>query len=85
MRRIEARPRRVIGKAEIMTDSDNPRFLVTNLPACDFKGDTGPALRRTLLHTHHRLWLAVLAHLLVERMQERPWRRWCVSERARIA
>jgi hypothetical protein len=29
--------RRVIGKAEVMAQGDNPRFIVTNLPAAGFK------------------------------------------------
>jgi Transposase DDE domain group 1 len=33
------RARRVIGKAEVNALGDNPRFLVTNLPAQGFKGD----------------------------------------------
>lgn len=33
------RPRRVIGKAEVMAAGDNPRFVVTNLPARGFKAD----------------------------------------------
>lgn len=32
-------PRRVIGKAEVSVLGDNPRFLVTNLPAKGFKGE----------------------------------------------
>lgn len=34
-----SRARRVIGKAEVMTAGDNPRFIVTNLSATGFKGD----------------------------------------------
>jgi hypothetical protein len=34
-----SRARRVIGKAEVMAAGDNPRFVVTNLPAHGFKGD----------------------------------------------
>lgn len=34
-----SRERRVIGKAEVMAAGDNPRFVVTNLPARGFKGD----------------------------------------------
>jgi hypothetical protein len=34
-----SRARRVIGKAEVMAAGDNPRFLVTNLPAGGFKDD----------------------------------------------
>lgn len=34
-----SRLRRVIGKAEVMTAGDNPRFIVTNLPAGGFKAD----------------------------------------------
>ena len=34
-----SRSRRVIGKAEVSVLGDNPRFLVTNLPARGFKGD----------------------------------------------
>jgi hypothetical protein len=35
-----SRSRRVIGKAEAMSAGDNPRFVVTNLPAEGFKGDS---------------------------------------------
>jgi hypothetical protein len=34
-----SRARRVIGKAEVMAEGDNPRFVVTNLPVSGFKGD----------------------------------------------
>lgn len=34
-----SRSRRVIGKAEVSSQGDNPRFVVTNLPARGFKGD----------------------------------------------
>lgn len=34
-----SRSRRVIGKAEVMKAGENPRFVVTNLPAKGFKGD----------------------------------------------
>ena len=34
-----SRSRRVIGKAEVTAQGQNPRFLVTNLPAKGFKGD----------------------------------------------
>ena len=34
-----SRSRRVIGKAEVMAAGDNPRFVVTNLPAGGFKGE----------------------------------------------
>jgi hypothetical protein len=34
-----SRCRRVVGKAEVMAAGDNPRFVVTNLPAEGFKGD----------------------------------------------
>jgi hypothetical protein len=34
-----SRARRVIGKAEVTAQGQNPRFLVTNLPAGGFKGD----------------------------------------------
>jgi len=37
------RARRVIGKAEVMAAGDNPRFLVTNLPASGFKDEANPA------------------------------------------
>ena len=35
--------RRVVGKAEVMTAGDNPRFIVTNLPAEGFAGDADRA------------------------------------------
>lgn len=34
-----SRSRRVIGKAEVLAAGDNPRFLVTSLPARGFQGD----------------------------------------------
>ena len=34
-----SRSRRVVGKAEVLAGGDNPRFLVTNLPAQGFAGD----------------------------------------------
>ena len=34
-----SRSRRVIGKAEVMKEGENPRFVVTNLPANGFKRD----------------------------------------------
>src|SRR5436309_10745532 len=34
-----SRSRRVIGKAEVMVAGENPRFVMTNLPAPGFKGD----------------------------------------------
>src|SRR5947207_9901622 len=37
--RTWTRQRRVIGKAEVMTEGENPRFVVTNLPAKGFKDD----------------------------------------------
>ena len=37
--RTWSRARRVIGKAEVMADGDNPRFVVTNLPAEGFQDD----------------------------------------------
>ena len=38
-----SRARRVIGKAEVSAAGDNPRFVVTNLPAAGFSADTEPA------------------------------------------
>lgn len=35
-----SRPRRVIGKAEVLPKKENPRFIVTNLPAEGFADDT---------------------------------------------
>jgi Transposase DDE domain group 1 len=34
-----SRSRRVIGKAEVMAEGENPRFVVTNLPAKGFEGE----------------------------------------------
>jgi hypothetical protein len=34
-----SRARRVVGKAEVMAQGDNPRFVVTNLPARGFAGE----------------------------------------------
>jgi hypothetical protein len=95
--------RRVIGKAEVMREGDNPRFVVTNLPAEGFADDADPRrwlprslyeelycargdmenqlkqqvldLRADRMSTHHlasnqlRLWEAMFAYLLLERMR----------------
>lgn len=37
-----SRSRRVIGKAEVSREGENPRFVVTNLPAEGFRGDSDP-------------------------------------------
>jgi hypothetical protein len=37
-----SRSRRVIGKAEVMREGENPRFVVTTLPVEGFKDDTDP-------------------------------------------
>jgi hypothetical protein len=37
-----SRPRRVVGKAEVMKAGENPRFVVTNLPEEGFPGDPDP-------------------------------------------
>lgn len=39
-RKSWSRSRRVIGKAEVSSQGDNPRFVVTNLPAKGFKRET---------------------------------------------
>ncbi len=41
-----SRERRVIGKAEIMNEGENPRFIVTNLPAEGFKDDADAEVGR---------------------------------------
>lgn len=38
--RAWSRARRVVAKAEVTAQGDNPRFIVTNLPSQGFKGDT---------------------------------------------
>jgi hypothetical protein len=38
-----SRARRVIAKAEVGALGDNPRFLVTNLPACGLKDEEDPS------------------------------------------
>lgn len=100
-----SRARRVIGKAEVMSAGENPRFVVTNLPAQGFRDDQdqqrfNPArlyeelycargemenllkqqvldLRADRMSTHHlasnqfRLWEAMFAYLLLERLRTR--------------
>jgi hypothetical protein len=95
--------RRVIGKAEVLAEGENPRFVVTNLPAGGFQDDKDetrftPArlyeelycargnmenmlkqqvldLQADRLSTHYlasnqfRLWEAVFAYLLLERLR----------------
>ena len=40
-----SRERRVVGKAEVTTEGNNPRFVVTSLPASGFRDDAGSAER----------------------------------------
>src|ERR1019366_4792792 len=50
-----SRPRRVIGKAEVMAEGENPRFVVTNLPAKGFKGDPESGARFTPARLYEEL------------------------------
>jgi hypothetical protein len=52
-----SRARRVIGKAEVMTAGDNPRFVVTNLPAAGFQGE-GDRERFTAGRLYEELYCA---------------------------
>lgn len=52
-----SRARRVIGKAEVMAGGDNPRFLVTNLPADGFADDEDPT-RFTPARLYEELYCA---------------------------
>jgi hypothetical protein len=56
-RKSWSRARRVIGKAEVMAAGENPRFLVTNLPARGFKGDADRA-RFTPARLYEELYCA---------------------------
>ena len=103
-----SRPRRVIGKAEIMVAGENPRFVVTNLPQQGFKdeldgerftpqglyedfycarGEMENVLKQQVLDlqadrmsSHHlasnqfRLWEALFAYLLLERLRTQALR-----------
>jgi len=103
-----SRPRRVIGKAEVMVAGENPRFVVTNLPLQGFKdeadderftpqrlyeefycarGEMENLLKQQVLDlqadrmsTHHlasnqfRLWEAMFAYLLLERLRTQALR-----------
>src|ERR1017187_2971703 len=53
-----SRPRRVIGKAEVMAEGENPRFVVTNLPAKGFKGDPESGARFTPARLYEELYCA---------------------------
>jgi hypothetical protein len=52
-----SRRRRVIGKAEVMVEGENPRFVVTNLPAKGFKDDKDPT-RFTPARLYEELYCA---------------------------
>jgi len=52
-----SRRRRVVGKAEVTAGEDNPRFIVTNLPAQAFKGDREPE-RFTAPQLYEKLYCA---------------------------
>lgn len=100
-----SRSRRVVGKAEVMKEGENPRFVATNLPAEGFPDDQDRGrfkpqrlyeelycargemenllkqqvldLRADRMSTHHlasnqfRLWEAMFAYLLLERLRTR--------------
>lgn len=52
-----SRARRVLAKAEVSAQGDNPRFLVTNLPARGFKDDADPT-RFTAPRLYEELYCA---------------------------
>lgn len=52
-----SRTRRMVGKAEVTFAGDNPRFIVTNLPAKGFKGDSDRA-RFTPARLYEELYCA---------------------------
>ncbi len=52
-----SRARRVIGKAEVTAQGQNPRFVVTNLPARGFPGDADPT-RFTPARLYEELYCA---------------------------
>jgi hypothetical protein len=52
-----SRPRRVIGKAEVLAQGDNPRFIVTNLPA-DGGGEATQAARFAPAALYEQLYCA---------------------------
>ncbi len=100
-----SRSRRVVGKAEVMREGENPRFVVTNLPEEGFpdeqdqerfkpqrlyeelycaRGEMENLLKQQVLDlradrmsTHYlasnqfRLWEAIFAYLLLERLRTR--------------
>jgi hypothetical protein len=53
-----SRWRRVIGKAEVMAEGENPRFVVTSLPAQGFKGDKESRQRFTPARLYEELYCA---------------------------
>jgi hypothetical protein len=53
-----SRCRRVIGKAEVMAEGENPRFVVTNLPAKGFKGEKDRQGRFTPQRLYEGLYCA---------------------------
>lgn len=52
-----SRARRMVGKAEVLAGDDNPRFIVTNLPAKGFKGD-GDRQRFTTARLYEEFYCA---------------------------
>jgi len=53
-----SRPRRVIGKAEVMAEGQNPRFVVTNLPAKGFPDDEPADTRFSPARLYEELYCA---------------------------
>jgi hypothetical protein len=53
-----SRPRRVIGKAEVMSGGENPRFVATNLSPKGFKGDQESRTRFTPQRLYEELYCA---------------------------
>jgi len=53
-----SRARRVIGKAEVMAEGENPRFVVTSLPAKGFRGEKDRRTRFTPEALYEKLYCA---------------------------
>ena len=73
-RKSWSRARRVIGKAEVMAAGDNPRFLVTNLPARGFKGDADRTrFRPQRLYEEGYCARGEMENVLKQSRSERDW------------
>jgi hypothetical protein len=77
-----SRPRRVVGKAEVMAAGDNPRFIVTNLPREGFRGEDRARFTAAALYENFYCARGDMENVLKQQVLDLPGDRMSTHELA---